>query len=131
MYDFLKTPEQRKQENRRDLIILALIFGVPLLFVLVMVIITSNNNLKNTTNNTSKVRCSTVTEPYSNAEHITECEGDYDWIDEQLQMEADFGREYEENLGLEYENQKLDEELERLDAEYWESYCNENPYECN
>ena len=122
MYDFLKTPEQRKQENRRDLIILALIFGVPLLFVLVMVIITSNNNLKNTTN---------VTEPYSNAEHITECEGDYDWIDEQLQMEADLGREYEENLGLEYENQKLDEELERLDAEYWESYCNENPYECN
>ena len=47
------------------------------------------------------------------------------------QMEADLGREYEENLGLEYENQKLDEELERLDAEYWESYCNENPYECN
>lgn len=123
----MKTPEQRKRENRQALIAVALFFGIPILIALIGFILSGG---KSTTNTQKSGRCSTITEPYSNVEHNVYCEGDYDAIEQQIQSDIDWGYQLDQEAQAEYEAELKQEEYERMEAEYWENYCNQNPYDC-
>lgn len=79
MYDFWKTPEQRRRENRNALIAIVVVFGGLLLLGILGAAFGDSSG-----HTSSKGRCSTITEPYSNVEHDVYCEGEDDWIYNQL-----------------------------------------------
>lgn len=117
MYDYWKSPEQKQRENRKALIITALVFVGLILFGLI------GNALSGSSSTTNKNRrCVTKTERYSGIEHEMYCESDYDWIEERAAQDMYDDRRY-------YEEREAELRAEQLQDEY-EEYCRLNYGDC-